>query len=565
MGQPQPSKPSGDSKKSAKHNASNSVENRILSCKNNRNAVLKLRREKPIHRPNLKFHSHLRGKSNVCCEKCGCPYDLSRVVTHIEFVPPSPRLVGIEPNPGPKGAKGRAAAKPKRVQPSKKQPQKKKVAKKVRRRKTRGLGEPRGMPGQRLERTGLLTSRNAPMLNKRMPLEEDEYIADVSGSVGFVTTSYPINPGQATVFPWGSKIAQLYEEYDFEYLEFYVTSEVSGYATQGQTGVVILSCDYDAADPAPTTKQQVEATNPHTIPCLPSTSVIRLTIDCNNARRLDSKFVRPGAQPANTDIKTYDLGNLYVSTQGQANTTAFGELHVRYKCWLKEQVLEVATVAGGVVHFSGTNGTTANNFATGVLQAGGTPALTGITLGTNTVIFPAGIPGNYYLSIAIAGATSASAYSAPTGGTGVTLFNILGSGGARDAYYSDQSLAGTTTATAMANSCFTIATGGGTVTYSPSTVVGAGTWDLFIVSLPSTVLTVDKPVSLEDVQSLRTQMQSLRDEMRNLRVLNSDSDFENEESCSSSSSTVANGSISKLSNSTVDLIGSLIARKQRSG
>jgi hypothetical protein len=57
-------------------------------------------------------------------------------------------------------------------------------------------------------------------------------------------------------------------------------------------------------------------------------------------RRNLGKYVRPGAQPANTDIKTYDSGNLFVSTQGQGGTTNCGELHVRYRVRLMKPVLE---------------------------------------------------------------------------------------------------------------------------------------------------------------------------------------------------------------------------------
>jgi hypothetical protein len=268
-----------------------------------------------------------------------------------------------------------------------------------------------------------------------------------------------------------------------------------------------MSFDYDASDPAPTTKQQVESTNPHTTPCLPSTSVIRLTVDCKNSRVLDGKFVRPGALPANTDIKTYDIGNLNVSTQGQANTTVFGELHVRYKCWLKQQVLEPATVVGGVLHFSSIASTTANNFAAAVLQSGGTPSLTGITLGTNTVVFPAGIPGNYLLALAVAGATSASAF----GSVVDTPINLLTQSGVRDTVGSYQSLSGTTSSPAMQLVTCTVPTAGTTVTLTASTIVGTGSMDLFIVSLPSTVLTATLP--LAQLCNIQTELTEFKEQL----------------------------------------------------
>jgi len=351
--------------------------------------------------------------------------------------------------------------------------------------------------------------------NKRSQvIEEDEYIADVNGSVNFATTGFSINPGQSTVFPWGSRIAQLYERYTFEFLEFYFTSSVSGFATNGQSGVIVLSADYDAADAAPTTKQQVEDTSPHTDPCLPSTSVVALRLDPREMRTSDAKYVRFGAQPANTDIKTYDVGNLFVTTQGCANTTAIGELHVRYRVRLDKPVLEQAIVQGGVVHFSGIAPTTANNFAGATQQSGGSPTLTGITLGTNTIVFPAAIPGNYALFMTVAGATSASAFSVSSFGTGSAL-SLFASAGVRDAASQAASLAGTTTAGASDMATFTCPTAGCTVTYTPSTIVGAsGAMDLFIVSLPASVLTVggaaeqDREDRLERLERMCAQLLS---------------------------------------------------------
>jgi hypothetical protein len=179
---------------------------------------------------------------------------------------------------------------------------------------------------------------------KAQVIEEDEYIAEVSGSVGFATTTYPINPGQSATFPWAFKIAALYEKYRFEYLEFYYRREVSEFATNGQSGKVMLSCDYDSSDTAPTTKQQVEDTVPHA-DGMPCTERISLSLNTREMSRQDSFYVRPGLQPANTDIKTYDSGNLYVSTYGCTNTTVVGELRVRYRCHLMVPVLESSVLS----------------------------------------------------------------------------------------------------------------------------------------------------------------------------------------------------------------------------
>jgi len=210
--------------------------------------------------------------------------------------------------------------------------------KKKRKRQNRGqdLNSSAGSSG----RIGL-SSVNRGRVKKSHLLDEDEYIADINGSVGFAATQYAINPGQAGTFPWGSKIAALYEKYEFTSLEFYYRREVSEFATNGQAGKVMLSVDFDASDSTPTSKQQVLDTEPH-IDGMPCTEQLVLRVDCRQMCRQDGCFVRPGAQPANTDIKTYDAGNFYVSTYGNTNTSVVGELRVRYKCLLSVPVLEPA-------------------------------------------------------------------------------------------------------------------------------------------------------------------------------------------------------------------------------
>jgi hypothetical protein len=339
-------------------------------------------------------------------------------------------------------------------------------------------------------RLGLGGGRAGATSRRAQVIEEDEYIGEINGSVGFATTAYAANPGQQGTFPWGFKIAQLYEEYDYEMLEFYYKREVSEFATNGQAGKVMLSFDFDASDIAPTTKQQVEDTVPHQ-DGMPCTETIRLPIDCVRIRKNDSKYVRPGAQPANTDLKTYDAGNLFVSTYGCTNTSVIGELRVRYRVRLSEPVLEAGLVGNGAVHFSSTSATTSNNFGGAVLQAGGTPALQAITLGTGTVVFPASLPGNYLLTLSLNANTSASALTNFTGGTALNLF---GAGGSRDAASSVQSAASTGASYTMLSQAVTIPVGGATLTLASQSVLigGATSMDLFIVALPSTVLTVDE-------------------------------------------------------------------------
>jgi len=155
----------------------------------------------------------------------------------------------------------------------------------------------------------------------------DEYIQEINGSSTFVATKFAVNPGLVGTFPKGSLKAALYSEWKCIGCEFYYKPEVSGFATQGSTGKVILAMDYNAGNPAPTTKQQVEIM--HRVDDMPY-EAMALKLDARSVNRSDAKYIRTGPIPVDEDIKTFDGGNLWVCTIAQTNTNVVGELHVRY-------------------------------------------------------------------------------------------------------------------------------------------------------------------------------------------------------------------------------------------
>jgi len=183
--------------------------------------------------------------------------------------------------------------------------------------------------------------------NKRSNEVDMEYIGEVvSNSTGFsVLTSYAVNPGQSSTFPWLSKKAILYEKYQFKGLEFVYKPQVSQFASLGTTGKVILSFDYDASDPAPTSKQQMEDTDP-SADGMPYQEICLKMRPRDLHKNSDAKFVRPGGLPGGSDIKTYDCGILNIAISGiEANSGTLGELWVRYNCVLTVPVLESTSSA----------------------------------------------------------------------------------------------------------------------------------------------------------------------------------------------------------------------------
>jgi hypothetical protein len=230
----------------------------------------------------------------------------------------------------------------------------------------------------------------------------DENIGTVIGTSAFTVGTYSINPGQSSTFPRLSKIAALYERYRFKKLEFYFLHDVSQYASQGQSGLVVMSTLFDAASSPPTTKVQMEATNPRVI-CMPNqNSKLIVPVSHLHPRGLPL-FVRPGQLPGGTDIKTYDAGNLYIAAQGMVGTGEVGELHVRgvveFENFLLDASLVSAPINNQVVIYQSTVGEVLN--ASGatyrLLLAGTRIGNLGATNTNGVIVFP---PGNYLIDVA---------------------------------------------------------------------------------------------------------------------------------------------------------------------
>lgn len=245
--------------------------------------------------------------------------------------------------------------------------------------------------GMRAFPSGRISKGSGP---KTIPVTEDEFIANVKGSILFKSESYYLNPGQSATFPWLSTIAKQFEKYRTRYCEFYYKPTVSGFATNGQTGKVMLSFDYDASDPPPASKIQVEDTHPHE-DCMPYEEMC-ISLDPRQLNSQDSKYIRPAGLPASSDIKTYDGGLLTISTQGQVDGTDIGELRVRYSFDLLIPVLESTTTTPQNFHVSRFTFDNPSESAPGVLVPWvvDTNPL-GIEVTATYLVLP---PGNYLVS-----------------------------------------------------------------------------------------------------------------------------------------------------------------------
>jgi len=151
------------------------------------------------------------------------------------------------------------------------------------------------------------------------------FLKPVINSLNFDVQALPCNPGMSGSFPWLCKLARRYEEYRFKKLRY----EFRSVAASSESGVIMMSFDYDAADAAPATKAEQAQTIPNT----------ETNVWMNNDLVVTPEpkwlYVRSGNLSSNLDIKTYDMGNLWLSSAYGNNVTG-GELYVEYTVELRK-------------------------------------------------------------------------------------------------------------------------------------------------------------------------------------------------------------------------------------
>jgi len=240
-----------------------------------------------------------------------------------------------------------------------------------------------------------------------------EYVQDIAGSVAFAANSFAVQPGLAQLFAWLSIQAPSYQEYMFKKLAFRFDTEKSS-ATNGKVMLVFMP---DASDAVPATKQEL----------LENEEKAKCTVweDCRLAAKLNEalgrrRYIRSGALAANLDIKTYDVGQLIVGTNGCADTSVIGELYVEYTIVLMTPVLNVAAIAKATsASISGVTPSSVSIFGT-------TPTITGgldVTGTVNTLTFNR--VGSYLLSVAVTGTGLFTVWTVVTSASTATVTNAF--------------------------------------------------------------------------------------------------------------------------------------------
>jgi len=174
-----------------------------------------------------------------------------------------------------------------------------------------------------------------------------EYIADVSTQTGLVVNVYPINPGLASLFPWLSGIASVFQEYTIHGMAFEYKSTCANAvaSTNSAMGSVIMGVVYDSDEPPPSTKSGLLNLS-WANDARPSENFLTF-VECDKSQSpFETLYIRTGNLSSNnTDYNTHDFGRLVLASVGAQTSFSCGELWVTYDIELKKPI--PASVAQG--------------------------------------------------------------------------------------------------------------------------------------------------------------------------------------------------------------------------
>lgn len=180
-------------------------------------------------------------------------------------------------------------------------------------------------------------TNRAPRINNksagRMTVSHMEFMATVRGTEDFTVIGWPLNPARDATFNWLSDTATRFAKYRFRNLRFDYRDSCSSTIA----GEILLIVDPNASQPPPVS-QQAAYSYQNSKRCVPWQEC---SMNVSNLVLNKELMTLAGKQPANTDIKTYNVGNFYLCTSGfAAGNVACGVLTVSYDVELINPIVQ---------------------------------------------------------------------------------------------------------------------------------------------------------------------------------------------------------------------------------
>lgn len=223
------------------------------------------------------------------------------------------------------------------------------------------------------------------VLGQATRVRHREYIMDIvvpATPSAFTNTSFQVNPGTSSSFPWLASLANNYQQYRFNGLVFEFKTLSSDITAGGALGSVIMASNYDVVNAAYSSKIDMENSQ-YAVSAKPSCSQIH-TMECapqSTANNLYYVRNHTNTGIAGQDNRFYDLANFQLATAGLPGSagTVLGELWASYDISLYKPVIN-ADFLGAFITSQSPSKT--SFFGTTPLIAGN-----GITATVNTLTF----------------------------------------------------------------------------------------------------------------------------------------------------------------------------------
>jgi len=426
--------------------------------------------------------------------------------------------------------------------------------------------------------TGLSKSQLGPPLsyNMEVPYTEECLGSVASAGSTFTNTTYIINPANNVTFPWLSGIAAKFEKYRFRKLhfKFVSTSADAVGSTNTALGSVLLNTNYDVLDSAFANQVQMEDYGgaaedkpaEHQVHVVDTAG--RRGGDAGARFNLVSAAQTAATEPypTNSSAHDYDLGLFQIATVGQQAVSTLGRLYVCYQVQLIRRKIDTplgqsilaSHLASAPVHSAAAAGSAFLGTSGGVLRAGSNIA---VVATSNTFTLP--IAGRMLVAALWNGDTIAAVPTFSVGSNITAVATLLGNALAGQSSVGTDGL-GDTTAWRLA--VYDVATAGSaaanTITVTGLTGMTAGDADIYVAQISSGLTSTQHSshVLHDELQELRDAVAELQRSRRTC-----DSDFEEDDRKSSDRRfPTPSPSPAPLSQSTLGLIGELIARKSNS-
>lgn len=203
-------------------------------------------------------------------------------------------------------------------------------------------------------------------------LRHREFVCDVVGSSIFSNTSFAINPGNSTIFPWMSQIANQYDEYQFNQLIFgykSVTADTAVATTQIGSVIMVATTNVNSGD----FKSKIPMMEYESAVSCRVTDNCTFGVECDPAKGGLGPvlYVAPnGNVPVGEDVKTYYLGNFQIAVNQCLNSGEIGELWVEYDITLRKKKMFSSLGNGNVVVGIISSGLPTQNNCFGSLASG---------------------------------------------------------------------------------------------------------------------------------------------------------------------------------------------------